>query len=89
MSFHLRASDQYSKNIVKFLKTHPDLVELYKKTIRLLAENPQHPSLRLHKLSGKLKDYSSISINLKYRITIDFVIENEVIILIGISNHYS
>lgn len=35
---------------------------------QIFRVNPFHPSLRLHKLSGKLKRLWSISIDMKYRI---------------------
>ncbi|MSR87453.1 type II toxin-antitoxin system mRNA interferase toxin, RelE/StbE family [Candidatus Peribacteria bacterium] len=38
------------------------------KTENLFRGNPFHPSLRLHKLEGPLKQYWSISINRSYRI---------------------
>jgi mRNA-degrading endonuclease YafQ of YafQ-DinJ toxin-antitoxin module len=88
MSYKLKTPESYSKKLAKFLKSNPVLITPYKKTITLLEENPYHPSLRLHKLSGDLKEFYSVSINLKYRIVIDFIIEDEQITLINISNHY-
>ena len=38
------------------------------KTEQLFRENPFHPSLRLHKLQGKLDGLWSISIDKRYRI---------------------
>jgi len=37
---------------------------------QILAYNPYHPSLRIHRLKSKLADLHSISINLNYRITL-------------------
>jgi plasmid maintenance system killer protein len=54
----------------------------------LLEANPYHNSLRLHKLTGKLTGLSSVSINNKYRITIEFIIDDKEIIPIDVSNHY-
>jgi hypothetical protein len=52
----------------------------YAKTLELLELNPHHPSLRLHGLSGRLDGLQSISINLKYRVTIEMIItESEII----------
>jgi mRNA-degrading endonuclease YafQ of YafQ-DinJ toxin-antitoxin module len=45
-----------------------EIKEKAKKIILLFRKDPFHPSLRLHRLSGKLKQYWSISIDLKYRI---------------------
>ncbi|MEO5583549.1 MAG: plasmid stabilization protein, partial [Saprospiraceae bacterium] len=58
-----------------------------KKSLLLLEANPFHPSLRLHKLKGNLVEYHSVSIDLKYRILIDFIIQDDKIILIDIGDH--
>ena len=83
----IKFSKSYTKKAIKFFKKHNDIYPQYKKTIELLAHDPKHPSLRLHKLQGKLSRYSSISINMKYRIVIDFIIIDDVIILIDIGSH--
>jgi len=83
----IRFSDSYEKKVIKFLKKHKDIYPQYKKTIELLQHNPQHSSLRIHKLQGKMNKYSSVSINMKYRIVIDFIIVDDVIILVDIGSH--
>ncbi|CAG1023458.1 hypothetical protein DOJK_02368 [Patescibacteria group bacterium] len=88
MTYQLIIPKSYEQKLAKFLKTHTELIKPYTKTIKLLELDPYHPSLRLHKLEGRLKDLYSVSINLKYRIVINFIIENQQIILIDINNHY-
>jgi len=83
----LKFAEGYEKKAIKFLKKHKDVYPQYKKTIELLKQNPHHPSLRLHKLQGKLNPYNSVSINMKYRIVIDFIIIDNVIILIDLGSH--
>lgn len=80
-------TDSYNKRAKKFLKKHKDLINQYEKVLKLLELNPKHPSLRLHKLEGKLQDLHSVSINISYRITIEFIIENETIIPVNIGTH--
>lgn len=87
MSYEIRLTDTFKKKAAKFLKKHPDMTDRYVKTMRLMQENPFHPSLRLHKLRGKLSDYHSVSIDISYRITIDFLITESAIILIDIGTH--
>ncbi|MBU2507449.1 MAG: plasmid stabilization protein [Bacteroidetes bacterium] len=77
----------YNKRAAKFIKKYPDLVNQYVKTLKLLELNPFHPSLRLHKMKGKLTEYYSVSINISYRLTIDFIIEEDKIIPIDIGSH--
>lgn len=80
-------TDSYIKRAKKFFKKHPALILQYEKTLRLLEIDPSHPSLRLHKLQGKLSDLYSVSINISYRICIDFIIEDDKIIPVDIGSH--
>lgn len=87
MNYKIVRTDEYFRKLKKFIKKHPDLLDRYTKTIELLEINPYHPSLRLHKLKGKLQVYYSVSITMKYRIIIDFIIINNEIIPIDIGAH--
>ncbi len=49
--------------------------------------NPFHPSLRLHRLKGRLRGLHSVSINLSYRIAIEFLIEGRTIIPVSVGSH--
>jgi toxin HigB-1 len=80
-------TDSYIKRAKKFIKKHPELLPQYEKTLKLLEINPNHPSLRLHKLHGKLSQLYSISINISYRISIFFIIEEYKIIPVDIGSH--
>lgn len=80
-------TDRFKKKVIRFLKQHPEIVSQYKKTLIQLQINPFHPSLRLHKLKGKLKEVYSVSINMKYRILMEFIIQDDQIIPINIGNH--
>jgi len=87
MHYKIIRSDEYFKKLKKFIRKHPDALERYVKTIELLELDPFHPSLRLHKLQGKLNDYHSVAINMKYRIVIDFIFNEKEIIPIDIGTH--
>jgi mRNA-degrading endonuclease YafQ of YafQ-DinJ toxin-antitoxin module len=80
-------TDSYIKRAKRFIKKHPELISQYEKTLKLLELNPNHPSLRLHKLNGKLAELHSVSINISYRISIDFLIEDNKIIPVDIGSH--
>jgi proteic killer suppression protein len=80
-------TDSYNKRARKFLKKHPELLGQYEKTLKLLEINPFHPSLRLHKLQGKLSELHSVSISISYRISIFFIIEDNQIVPIDIGSH--
>ena len=69
-SYTLVNPDGYIRRAKKFLRGHPEIHKQYQKTLELLELNPYHPSLRLHGLEGRLKELSSVSINISYRIVL-------------------
>ena len=87
MTWQIIFTEQYNRRAAKFLKRNPATENHYAKTLELLALNPHHPSLRLHALQGKLSGLHSISINLKYRITLEMIITDHEIVLINIGDH--
>ncbi len=87
MAYELIFPESYSKRAMRFLKKHPELVPLYEKTLRLLELNPYHPSLRLHALSGRLRGVRSVSITMRYRITLEFLVRGNEILLVDIGDH--
>lgn len=80
-------TESFEKRAKKFIKKHPELRDKYVKTLKFLQSNPNHPSLKLHKLTGRLSKLHSISINLSYRITIYFIIKKDTIVPIDIGTH--
>jgi mRNA-degrading endonuclease YafQ of YafQ-DinJ toxin-antitoxin module len=87
MTFQLVYTEKFEKRAIRFLKQHPDVKQKYLKTLQLLELNPHHPSLRLHRLSGKLKNFHSVSIDMFYRITLEFEIHENMIILVDVGAH--
>lgn len=87
MMYEIIFTESYTRRAAKFLRKHPELRSQYQKTLELLELNPRHPSLRLHKLSGRLADLHSISINISYRITLEFLVEGNRILPVNIGPH--
>jgi len=87
MPFQISYSERYKKREQKFFRRHSDLLSKYEKTLKLLEANPFHPSLRLHKLSGNLEALHSVSLDVQYRITMEFYIEDEKIVPVNIGTH--
>lgn len=85
--YRLILTDSYIKKEKSFLKKHSDLKTKYKKTLLFLKANPHHPSLRLHKLQGALKEYHSVSISMNYRIVLELLITDGEIVLLNIGKH--
>ncbi|MBI4618551.1 MAG: type II toxin-antitoxin system RelE/ParE family toxin [Desulfobacterales bacterium] len=87
MKYTLIYTDSYIKKAKRFVKEHPELLTQYEKTLKILEINPHHPSLRLHPLKGKLKDLHSVSINISYRITLEFYFNDKEIVLVNVGHH--
>jgi len=85
--YRLVFTESYEKRETAFIKKHPELIERYKKVLRLLELNPAHPYLKLHKLKGKFKNKYAVSINFSYRVVISFVVTEDEIIPIDIGHH--
>lgn len=87
MSFRIIYMESYLKRVAKFIKRHPEILPQYEKTLKLLELNPSHPSLRLHRLSGPLRELYSVPINISYRITLEFLLEDGMIVLVNVGSH--
>jgi mRNA-degrading endonuclease YafQ of YafQ-DinJ toxin-antitoxin module len=77
----------YEEKARRFLKRHPEIKKQYHKTLELLELNPFHPSLRLHQFKTRNFIGFSISINLSYRISLEFQVSENEIILINVGDH--
>ena len=64
---------RFSLIFKKWNKKHPELIDIAKEKIKLFVSDPFHPSLKTHRLSGKLKGLWSISISYEERLTFEFV----------------
>lgn len=87
MRYVLIFTEQYTKRAARFLRRHPELEQQYLKTLKLLEADPFHPSLRIHKLSGRLDGLHSVSINLSYRITLELLINDCDIVPVNVGDH--
>lgn len=84
MNYKLAPTNQFKKMI----KAQPrSLEKQLKKTLRLLQENPAHPSLRSKKYQS-IEGVWESSINMNYRILWEYGVEQpDVIILLAIGDH--
>jgi addiction module RelE/StbE family toxin len=60
--------------------------EKFRSKLEVFKSNPFEASLKTHKLSGKLKDYWSFSLEYNLRIVFYFA-ENEKVVFVDISSH--
>lgn len=63
----IRFSPDFIKLLKKIKRTDKALIEQVNKQLRLFQLHPKHPSLRTHKLSGKMKNRWSISLSRSFR----------------------
>jgi mRNA-degrading endonuclease YafQ of YafQ-DinJ toxin-antitoxin module len=87
MKYRILYTETYVRQAKKFIKKHPEIIGQYEKTLRLMEIDSFHPSLRLHKLKGRLSDLHSVSINISYRIVIEFLIQGNTIIPVTVGSH--
>jgi proteic killer suppression protein len=87
MNYRIIYTPGYNKRVARFMRKHPELIPQYEKTLKLLEIDPFHPSLRLHRLQGRLSELHSVSINISYRITLELVIQGHEIIPVDVGSH--
>lgn len=59
---YIRIDEKLQEELKVIDKKNPKLARQVQKQLRLFKENPKHKSLRIHKLSGELKNMWSITI---------------------------
>jgi len=87
MPYKIIYTEPYKRRLERFLRKHLKVFNQSSKTIEILKANPHHPSLRLHKPKRDLQEFHSVSINIKYHITIEFIIQDKMIIPVMIGSH--
>ena len=81
----IRTTIHFDRNLAKKIKKNPQLKNKIKNQINLLKESLRHPSLKLHKLSGKRVEEYSFWIEGNLRIT--FMLLGKTILFTDIITH--
>ena len=80
--------ERFKKIYSKWIRDHPELKAQFANKIVLFQEDPFHPSLKSHTLSGVMKGLWSFRITYEHRLVFDFVDEGRTqIVLIDIGSH--
>ncbi len=79
-------SSSFRRAFKKRIKGSTELESRFWAKLEVFTNNPFEPSLRTHKLSGKLKDLWSFSIEYNQRVIFYFTDEGNVV-FIDIGNH--
>lgn len=87
MKFEL--TKRLKKKIKEINKKQPLLSKRIQKQLSIFQENPRHPSLRTHKLSGTLENMRSVSVDKNFRMTYRIAKEagEDVVIFSDIGTH--
>ncbi len=83
VEFHHKFQKHYLKRVLPY----PDLVQRYKERLDLFIKNPEHPSLRDHKLVGKLDSYRSFSLTGDMRILYEYDKKKKLLLLYDVGTH--
>ncbi len=78
--------EPFLRILKKWRKKHPELIDRFQQKLTLFTNEPFHPSLRTHSLSGNLSGYWSISINYDQRLIFQFLSDTKVL-LIDLGTH--
>ncbi|MGK7894536.1 MAG: type II toxin-antitoxin system YafQ family toxin [Xenococcus sp. (in: cyanobacteria)] len=79
-------SSSFRRSFKKRIKGKTELENKFWAKVELFTKDPFNPSLRTHKLSGKLKDLWSFSIEYDERILFYFS-DNNKAVFVDIGNH--
>ncbi len=82
----IRFSPDFIKLLKKIKRTDRSLIAQINKQLKLFQLQPQHPSLRTHKLSGKMKNRWSISLSRSFRM-IYILLDKDEAYFIAIGTH--
>ncbi|OGH38127.1 MAG: hypothetical protein A2905_02345 [Candidatus Levybacteria bacterium RIFCSPLOWO2_01_FULL_36_10] len=82
----VKFSPQVQSELKKLFQKERKLAIRIEKQIALFEENPKHPSLRIHKLSGTMNNMWSISIAISIRM-VYILIDEKTALFIKIGTH--
>lgn len=81
----LQSTAHLNRKLKRLAKKNPLLTGKLDQIVRMLLKNPDHPSLRLHKLSGKSSNQWSLTVERDLRIIFQYTVEG--ILFTDIGSH--
>ena len=73
----LLRSPAFARDLRKWLKSHPDTATSIEAALEQLSADAAHPSLRTHKLRGKLAGCLACSLGYDLRVVFEYVQHEE------------
>jgi len=83
----LHTTASFDRQARKFLEQHPHLRARIGEVFAQLQDDPFHPSLKLHALTGKLDGLQAIRITFGYRVVLTVQMQTQAILLLDIGSH--
>ncbi|HOM88915.1 MAG TPA: type II toxin-antitoxin system mRNA interferase toxin, RelE/StbE family [Spirochaetota bacterium] len=80
-------SSSFKRAFKKKIKNRNEIEDLFWEAVSLFIQDPFHSSLKTHKLSGKLKNLWSFSVEYDMRVIFFFEENNSKAIFIDIGSH--
>ncbi len=77
------SSPKYDRALKKVLRKNPHIELKIKNKLELYKTNPEHPSLRLHKLTGNQKENWAISVEEDVRLIFSYIPDGIYLLAIG------
>lgn len=77
-------SKKYDRDLAKLVHKNPEFYTFVTTRLKLLKNSPNHPSLRLHKLSNRENEYA---MSIDHSIRIIFSREKDICYLLEIGSH--
>lgn len=78
-------TSRFERRLKIFIVRHSEFVSKINQTMKLIASDYKHSSLKTHKLGGSLRDCYGASISYEYRIV--FIIGKDSVCFIDIGDH--
>lgn len=79
-------SESFAQSIKRIARRQPEIILVLIEKILLFNKDINHPSLKLHKLGGKLKGHWAFSIDYDMRIIFRYTNDGN-ILFINVGNH--
>jgi addiction module RelE/StbE family toxin len=80
-------SSSFKRAFKRKIKERKELENLFWEIVEIFIDDPFHPSLKTHKLSGKLKNLWSFSIEYNLRVIFYFEDNNSKAVFIDFGKH--
>ncbi|MFV2073045.1 MAG: type II toxin-antitoxin system YafQ family toxin [Thermoanaerobaculales bacterium] len=85
--WRLSRTDTFVRTARRLVKRDPQLAQPLASALKMLAEDPRNPRLRLHRLKGPLKGLWSVRVTFSIRLVITLDSEDEHITLLDVGAH--